>query len=143
MREWKSQSHVRWYCRYHVVIVPKYRRKAIFGALRKDLGPILKELCDRYEVELVEGHVMRDHVHMLLSIPPKLSVANVVGKLKGKSTILINQRYVKQRNFRGLNFWSRGYCVSTTGYDEEIIRDYIRNQEKNDKKADQLAMMFD
>lgn len=143
MREWKSQSHVRWYCRYHVVIVPKYRRKAIFGALRKDLGPILKELCDRYEVELVEGHVMRDHVHMLLSIPPKLSVANVVGKLKGKSTILINQRYVKQRNFRGLNFWSRGYCVSTTGYGEEIIRDYIRNQEKNDKKADQLAMMFD
>ena len=142
MREWESQSHVRWYCRYHVVIVPKYRRKAIFGALRKDLGPILKELCRRYEVQLVEGHVMPDHVHMLLAIPPKLSVANFIGKLKGKSTILINQKYVKQRNFRGLNFWSRGYCVSTTGYDEGVIRNYILNQEQNDKREDQLSLTF-
>ena len=110
MREWESQSHVRWYCRYHIVIVPKYRRKAIFGALRRELGPILKDLCKRYGVELIEGHVMTDHVHMLLSIPPKFSVANIVGKLKGKSTIMINQTYVKQRNFRGLHFWSRGYC---------------------------------
>ena len=142
MREWESQSHVRWYCRYHVVIVPKYRRKAIFGALRKVLGPILKELCRRYEVQLVEGHVMPDHVHMLLAIPPKLSVANFIGKLKGKSTILINQKYVKQRNFRGLNFWSRGYCVSTTGYDEGVIRNYILNQEQNDKREDQLSLTF-
>lgn len=142
MREWESQSHVRWYCRYHVVIVPKYRRKAIFGALRKDLGQILKELCRRYEVQLVEGHVMPDHVHMLLAIPPKLAVANFIGKLKGKSTILINQKYVKQRNFRGLNFWSRGYCVSTTGYDEGVIRNYILNQEENDKREDQLSLTF-
>src|SRR3990167_10497634 len=99
MREWESQSHVRWYCRYHVVIVPKYRRKSIFGALRKDLGTILKELCRRYEVQLVEGHVMPDHVHIFLAIPPKLAVANFIGKLKGKSTILINQKYVKQRNY--------------------------------------------
>jgi putative transposase len=126
-----------------VVIVPKYRRKSIFGALRKEIGPILKELCRRYEVELVEGHVMPDHVHMLLSVPPKLSIANVIGKLKGKSTIQINQRYVKQRNFKGLNFWSRGYCVSTTGYDESIIRNYIRNQEEYEKKEEQLAMVFD
>ena len=103
MREWESQSHVRWYCRYHIVIVPKYRRKAIFGALRRELGPILKDLCKRYGVELIEGHVMTDHVHMLLSIPPKFSIANIIGKLKGKSTILINQKYVKQRNFRGLH----------------------------------------
>jgi len=143
MREWENPSHVRWYCRYHIVIVPKYRRKSIFGALRKELGPILKELCRRYEVELVEGHVMPDHVHMLLSIPPKMSVANVVGKLKGKSTILINQKYVKQRNFRGLCFWSRGYCASTTGYDEGVIRNYIRCQEEKDKQADQLALIFD
>ena len=142
MREWESQSHVRWYCRYHIVIVPKYRRKAIFGALRKELGPILKELCKRYEVELIEGHVMPDHVHMLLSIPPKFSVANIVGKLKGKSTILINQKYVQQRNFRGLQFWSRGYCASTTGYDEQIIRNYIQNQEISDKKEDQLLLDF-
>ena len=142
MREWESQSHVRWYCRYHVVIVPKYRRKSMYGSLRKEIGPILKELCKRFEVELIEGHVMPDHVHMLLAIPPKLSVANTVGKLKGKSTILINQKYVKQRNFKGLTFWSRGYCVSTTGYDENIIRDYIRNQEENDKRVDQLSFEF-
>ena len=142
MRGWESQSHVRWYCRYHIVIVPKYRGKSIFGALRKELGPILKDLCKRYEVELIEGHVMQDHVHMLLSIPPKFSVANIVGKLKGKSTILINQKYVKQRNFRGLNFWSRGYCVSTTGCDENVIRNYIRNQEETDKKEDQLSFDF-
>lgn len=126
MREWKSQSHVKWYCRYHVVIVPKYRRKSMFGALRRDIGNILKELCRRYEVELLEGHVMRDHVHMLLAIPPKLSVANTVGRLKGKSTIQINQTYVRQRNFQGLHFWSRGYCVSTVGLDEGVIREYIR-----------------
>ena len=143
MREWESQSHVRWYCRYHVVIVPKYRRKAMYGALRGEMGPILKELCRRYEVELIEGHVMRDHVHMLLSIPPKLSIANVIGKLKGKSTILINQRYVKQRNFRGLHFWSRGYCVSTTGYDESIIRNYIRTQEVREQKEEQLSLNFE
>lgn len=140
MREWESQSHVRWYCRYHVVIVPKYRRKSMFGALRKEIGPILKELCRRHGVELIEGHVMPDHVHMLLSIPPKLSLANTIGKLKGKSTILINLKYVKQRNFRGLSFWSRGYCVSTTGYDEVVIRNYIRNQEKNDIKEEQLSL---
>src|SRR5690348_6612985 len=143
MREWESQSHVRWYCRYHVVIVPKYRRKAMFGSLRKEVGPILKELWKRFEVELIEGHVMLDHVHMLLAIPPKLSVANTIGKLKGKSTILINQKFEQQRNFRGLNFWSRGYCVSTTGYDESIIRNYIRNQEEYDKKEDQLSFKFD
>lgn len=115
----------------------------MFGALRKDVGPILKELCKRYKVELVEGHVMPDHIHMLLSIPPKLSVANFIGKLKGKSTILINQKYVKQRNFKGLKFWSRGYCVSTTGYDESIIRNYIRDQEEYEKKEEQLSLKFD
>ena len=140
MREWESQSHVRWYCRYHVVIVPKYRRKSMYGALRREVGPILKELCKRIGVDLIEGHVMADHVHMLLSIPPKYSVANVIGKLKGKSTIQINLRYVKQRNFRGLNFWSRGYCVSTTGYDEGVIRNYILKKEKNDIREEQLSL---
>lgn len=141
MREWNSQSHVRWYCRYHLIIVPKYRRKSMFGALRRDIGNILKELCKRYEVELIEGHVMPDHVHMLLGIPPKFSVANIVGKLKGKSTILINQKYVKQRNFRGLHFWSRGYCVSTVGLDEGVIREYIRTQDEREKREEQL--LFD
>lgn len=140
MREWKSQSHVRWYCRYHVVIVPKYRRKTMFGSLRKEVGQILKELCGRYEVELIEGHVMPDHVHMLLSIPPKYSVAHVIGKLKGKSTIMLNQKYIRQRNFKGLQFWSRGYCASTTGYDEGIIRNYIRDQEVREKQELQMSL---
>ena len=111
MREWRSQSHVRWYCRYHVVIVPKYRRKTIYPMLRKEIGNILKELCSHCEVELIEGHALSDHVHMCLAIPPKHSVANIVGKLKGKSTMIIHQRYGRQRNFVGVHFWSRGYCL--------------------------------
>jgi putative transposase len=100
MREWQSQSHVRWYCRYHIVFVPKYRKRAILGQLRKGIGKILRELCDQFGVELVEGHAMPDHIHMCLSIPPKFSVANTVGRLKGKSAILIHRRYLgKQRNF--------------------------------------------
>ncbi len=91
MREWESQSHVKWYCRYHVVIVPKYRHKAIFGALRRDIGKILRELCERSGIELVEGHAMADHVHLCLSMPPKYSVANAVGRLKGKSAVRIHQ----------------------------------------------------
>jgi len=93
MREWQNQSHVRWYCRYHIVIVPKYRQKAIFGTLRKDIGKILRELCDQMGIELVEGHAMPDHVHLCLSIPPKYSVANAVGRLKGKSAIRIHREF--------------------------------------------------
>lgn len=142
MREWQSQTHVKWYCRYHVVIVPKYRRKAIFAVLRKELGGIFKELCVRFEIELVEGHVMADHVHMCLSIAPKYSVANTVGKLKGKSAIMIHQKYGRKKNFVGLNFWSRGYCVSTVGLDEAVIRAYIRNQEERDKHEEQLQLTY-
>lgn len=142
MREWQSQAHVKWYCRYHVVIVPKYRRKSMFGVMRKDMGRILKELCRRFEVELVEGHVMPEHVHMCLAIPPKYSVANTIGKLKGKSAIMIHHRYGRKRNFVGLNFWSRGYCVSTVGLDEGVIRAYIRNQEEREKQEDQLRLGY-
>lgn len=108
MREWESQSHVKWYCRYHVVIVPKYRRKAMFGAIRKEVGGIVRELCRRFKIELVEGHMMPDHVHMGLGIPPQYSVANTVGKLKGKSAIMIHQKFGRKHNFVGLHFWSRG-----------------------------------
>jgi putative transposase len=134
MREWQSQTHVKWYCRYHVVIVPKYRRKAMFGGMRREVGEIFKELCRRFGIELVEGHVMVDHVHMCLSVPPKYSVANTVGKLKGKAAILIHQKYGRKRNFVGLNFWARGYCVSTVGLDEATVREYIRTQEEQEKK---------
>ena len=140
MREWQNQSHVTWYCRYHVVIVPKYRRKSMFGVLRRDIGLMLKELCRRYGIELVEGHVMPDHIHMCLGIPPKYSVARTIGKLKGKSAIMIHQRYGRKRNFVGLNFWARGYCVSTVGLDEAMIRNYIRSQEERDKKEEQMNL---
>ena len=141
MREWQSQSHVRWYCKYHVVIVPKDRRKVIYGQLRKGVGEILRELCRQHGVELAEGHAMGDHVHLCLSIPPKFSVANTVGFLKGKSAIQIHRRYLgKQRNFTGFHFWARGYCVSTVGLDEEMIREYIRNQEVEEKRLEQLSL---
>lgn len=142
MREWKNQSHVTWYCRYHIVIVPKYRRKRIYGALRKEMGPMLQELCRRFGIELVEGHAMPEHIHMCLSIPPKFSVANTIGKLKGKSAIMIAQRFGRKRNFTGMQFWSRGYCVSTVGLDEEVIRNYIRTQEERDKKEAQMLLDY-
>ena len=116
MREWQSQSHVRWYCRYHVVWVPKYRKRVIFGKMRRGIGRIVWELCQRHGVELIEGHALSDHVHILLGIPPKFSVANTVGFLKGKSAIRIHWEYLgRQRNFTGYHFWARGYCVSTVG----------------------------
>ena len=121
MREWQSQSHARWYCRYHVVIVPKYRKKAIFGQLRKDIGGVLRRLCEQEGIELIEGHAMVDHVHLCLSIPPKFSVANAIGFLKGKSAIQIHRQYMgRERNFTGFHFWTRGYCVSTVGLDEKF-----------------------
>jgi putative transposase len=114
----------------------------MFGAIRKDGGEMFRTLCGRFEVELVEGHVMPDHVHMCLGIPPKYSVANTIGKLKGKSAILIHQRYGRKRNFVGLNFWSRGYCVSTVGLDEAVIREYIRTQEEREKKEEQIDLEY-
>jgi len=130
---------VRWYCRYHIVFVPKYRKRAIFGSLKKGIGKILREQCERQGVELLEGHAMSDHVHLCVSIPPKFSVANTVGTLKGKSAIQIHRRYLKkQRNFTGFHFWARGYCVSTIGLDEEVIRQYVRNQEDEEKRQEGL-----
>ena len=141
MREWQSQSHVKWYCRYHLVFIPKYRKRAIFGQLRRGIGKILRDLCEQSGVELVEGHAMADHVHLCLSIPPKYSVANTVGFLKGKSAIRIHREYLgKSRNFTGLHFWARGYCVSTIGLDEAVIRAYIRNQEKEERRQEQLDL---
>lgn len=132
LRQWRNQSHVRWYCRYHVVIVPKYRRKAIYGKVRKLLGEILKELCDRNDVKLIEGHLKLDHVHMCIEVPPKFALSSVIGMLKGKSTIILHQRYGRKRNFRGLNFWSRGYCISSVGLSEAKVLEYIRNQARHD-----------
>ena len=139
MREWQSQSHVRWYCRYHVVWVPKYRKKVIFGKLRRQIGRLLRELCEQYEIGLVEGHLRPDHVHMLVSIPPKYSVSNAIGRLKGKSAIRIHRELLQQtRKLTGFHFWAKGYCVSTVGLNEHVVRNYIRHQESEEKKQLEL-----
>jgi REP-associated tyrosine transposase len=137
MREWQSLAHVKWECKYHVVIVPKYRRKTLFGRVRKRVGKVFQQLCRQKDIGLVEGHVMPDHVHMVLSIPPKYSVAMVVGYLKGKSAIQIHREALNvKQGFTGKHFWSRGYCVSTVGLDEQMIHAYIRNQEELDRQEE-------
>jgi len=141
VREWKKQSHVTWYCLYHIVFIPKYRKKSIFGRLRKEIGGIFHELCRQFEIGLIEGHAQPDHVHMCLSIPPKYGVAQAVGRLKGKSAILIHRRYLgKGKNLTGYHFWARGYCVSTVGLDEATVRQYIRDQEAHEQQLDQHAL---
>jgi putative transposase len=138
MHDWSSLSHVRWDCKYHVVFVPKFRKKALFGKFRRQVGEILRDLCGQRGVELLEGHLMADHVHMCLSVPPKFSIAFVIGFLKGKSAVLIHRKILKKRRVTGLHFWARGYCVSTVGLDEATIREYIRKQEATEK--DQLEL---
>ena len=139
MHEWESQSHVRWDCKYHVVIVPKYRRKAIYGNLRRQIGGIIRDLCRQRGVALVEGHAMLDHVHLCLSIPPKYSVAHTVGFIKGKSAVRIHRELLRERRLVGLHFWAVGYCVSTVGLDEAAVRQYIREQEKLDSGQGHLG----
>ena len=130
MHQWESLSHVRWECKYHVVIIPKYRRKVLYGKLRRHVGAILRELCRQKGVELLEGHLMADHVHMCLSVPPKYSIAHTIGFLKGKSAVRIHRELLREKRMSGLHFWATGYCVSTVGLDEQRIRQYIREQEK-------------
>ena len=127
---YQSLSHSRWDCKYHVVFVPKRRRKALFGNIRKELGAIFHELARQKESQIVEGHVMPDHIHMMIAIPPKHAVASVIGFIKGKSAIAIARKFNgKQRNYAGENFWARGYAVSTVGFEIEQVREYIKNQE--------------
>jgi len=134
-------KHTVWECKYHVVFIPKYRKKVIYGGLRSELGPIFRDLAQQKEAVVVEGHLMSDHVHMLLSIPPKYSVSGVVGFIKGKSALAIARRYMgRAKNFVGQHFWARGYYVSTVGRDEAEVRKYIQAQEKEDQRLDQLKM---
>jgi putative transposase len=135
MQDWESLSHVRWECKYHVVFIPKYRKKVLYGQLKRRVGEILRSLAKQREVEILEGHVMSDHVHMCLTIPPKHSVAHVIGFLKGKSAVRIHQLTGSQR-MTGLHFWARGYYVSTVGLDEEAVKKYIREQEAADKQME-------
>lgn len=141
MKEYQSLSHTRWDCKYHVVFIPKRRKKKIFGVLRKHLGEILRDLASQKGAQVVEGLLMVDHVHMCLSIPPKYAVSHVVGYIKGKSAIVIARRFGgRERNFTGEVFWARGYFVSTVGLDEELVRSYIRNQEAEDDRLDQMKL---
>jgi putative transposase len=140
MHEWESLAHVRWECKYHVVIIPKYRRKVIYGRLKKQIGAILRELCRQKGIELLEGHLMPDHIHMCLSIPPKYSVAHTIGFLKGKSAVRIHRELLHERRMTGLHFWATGYSVSTVGLDEERIRQYIRDQEKLESGQGELDL---
>jgi len=141
MNDASSLNHTRWECKYHIIWIPKYRKKALFGQLRQYLGQVLRDLARSRESEVIEGHLSIDHVHVLISIPPKYSVAQVVGYIKGKSAIHIARNYMgQQRNFTGHQFWARGYFVSTVGRDEKTVREYIKTQEKEDRRLDQLNL---
>jgi len=136
MHDWQSLSHVRWDCKYHVVIIPKYRKRNLYGKFKRHVGEIIKDLCRQRGIELLEGNLKADHVHMCLSIPPKFSVAFVIGFLKGKSAVRIHRYLVKNAQTKRKHFWRRGYCVSTVGLDEETIRKYIREQEETEKQLE-------
>ena len=141
MEDIGSLSHTKWDCKYHLVFIPKYRRKSLYKELRQHLGDVFRSLAERRESRVEEGHLMADHVHMLISIPPKYSVAQVVGFIKGKSAIHVARTFLGRRqNFTGQHFWARGYWVSTAGRDEEAIRAYIQKQEEEDKRLDQLGL---
>jgi putative transposase len=137
----ESLAHTRWSCKYHIVFIPKYRKKALFNELRKHLGEVFRELARQKECTVEEGHTQADHVHMLLSIPPKYAVAQVVGYIKGKSAIHVARVFMgRKKNFVGQHFWARGYYVSTVGHDEEAVRAYIRTQEAEDRRLDQMKL---
>ena len=141
MHDSETLSHTQWECKYHVVFIPKYRRKVLYGQLRRYLGDLFRQLATQRESRVEEGHLMADHVHMMVSIPPKYSVAQVVGYIKGKSAIHIARTFgERKRNFVGQHFWARGYFVSTVGRDEHVIREYIRKQEAEDRRVDQLHL---
>ncbi len=141
MDEFESLSHSRWDCKYHVVFIPKSRKKALYSQLRTHLGEVFQNLARRKECQILEGHLMPDHVHMLIAMLPKYAVSQVVGYIKGKSAIHFARVYgERKRNFVGLHFWARGYFVLTVGRDEEVIRRYIRDQEKEDARLDQLNL---
>jgi putative transposase len=142
MEDIDSLSHTRWECKYHVVFIPKYRRKALYAELRRHLGEKFRDLAEQRECRIEEGHLLIDHVHMLISIPPKYSVAQVVGYLKGKSAIHIARSYAgRRKDYRGQHFWARGYFVSTVGRDEQAVRQYIQQQEQEDRRLDQLQLL--
>ena len=141
MNDTNSLAHTTWNCKYHIVFAPKYRRKVFFGQKRKEIGAILRSLCEWKQVEIIEAEVCPDHIHMLIKIPPKLSVASFVGFLKGKSSILIYQKFANMKfKYRNREFWCRGYYVDTAGKNDIKIKQYIANQLKEDKMMEQMTI---
>ena len=141
MDDYESLSHSKWECKYHVVFIPKCRRKTLYVELRRHLGEVFRRLAEQEEYRIEEGHLLADHVHMLISIPPKYAVSQVIGFINGKSAIHLARVYgEKKRNFVGQHFWARGYFVSTVGRDAEVIRDYIRKQEREDQRLEQMNL---
>ena len=142
MNNVQSLCHSVWDCKYHIVWIPKCRRKILYGRIRQDLGEVIRALARQRESLVLEGHLCSDHVHVYIAIPPKFAVAQIVGYIKGKSAIHIARTFGKRtRNFTGENFWARGYFVSTVGRDEEVIRKYIQDQEREDRRVDQLKLL--
>jgi putative transposase len=136
----QSLAHTKWLCKYHIVFTPKYRRKIIYNSLRTDLRDIIRDLCKWKGVEIIEGHMMADHVHLLLSIPPKYSVSEVMGYLKGKSAMMIFDRHSNLKyKFGNRHFWAEGYYVSTVGFNEATVAKYIREQDKHDQMMDKIS----
>ncbi len=143
MKDYESLNHSVWDCKYHVVFIPKYRKKRLYGELRRNLGEVFHRLAAQKDSRVEEGHLMPDHVHMLLSIPPKYSVSQVIGFIKGKSAIYIARTFMeRKRNFVGQHFWARGYFVSTVGRDEDVVREYIKRQEAEDRRVEQLGLGY-
>ncbi len=141
MNNLQSLRHTVWDCKYHIIWIPKCRRKVLYGEIREHLGEVFRDLAKQKESKILEGHMMPNHLHMLISIPPKCPVSQVVGFIKGKSAIYVARNFAgRKRNFVGQSFWARGYYVSTSGKDEKAVREYIRNQEKEDRRIDQLTI---
>ena len=137
-----SLAHIKWNCKYHIVFAPKYRRKIIYWDLKKEIGKILRELCEWKQIEILEAELCPEHIHMLVRIPPKLSVAGFVGYLKGKSSLLIHERYGNMKyKYGNRSFWCRGYYVDTVGKNTRKVTEYIQNQLKEDRISDQISLI--
>ena len=135
MSDFESLSHTKWNCKYHVVFIPKCRKKELYGKIRKFLGPVFHELAQEKGCKILEGHMVSDHVHMMVKIPPKFAVSSIIGYIKGKSAIAVVRQFVgRKRNFNGEQFWARGYAVSTVGFEEAQVRKYIQDQEDRDNR---------
>ena len=141
MEDYKRMSHTKWQCKYHIIFIPKCRRKVLYGVVRRELGEVFHRLAEHKDCKIEEGHIMPDHVHMLISIPPKYAVSAVIGYIKGKSAIHVARHFMKrERNYVGQKLWARGYFVDSVGRDTEVIRRYIREQEVEDSRLDQLEL---